>query len=77
MIQVGLPYVTLNRGMNTLSGGEIQRVYLSRALGSTMTDTLYVLDEPTVGLHPRDTHKLIDILKKLSKAGNTISSRTR
>ncbi|MDD3755800.1 MAG: excinuclease ABC subunit UvrA [Bacteroidales bacterium] len=72
LIQVGLPYVTLNRGMNTLSGGEIQRVYLSRALGSTMTDTLYVLDEPTVGLHPRDTHKLIDILKKLSKAGNTI-----
>lgn len=72
LIEVGLPYVTLNRGMNTLSGGEIQRVYLSRALGSTMTDTLYVLDEPTVGLHPRDTHKLIDILKKLRDEGNTI-----
>ena len=72
LIEVGLPYVTLNRGMNTLSGGEIQRVYLSRALGSTMTDTLYVLDEPTVGLHPRDTHKLIEILKKLRDEGNTI-----
>ncbi len=72
LIEVGLPYVTLNRGMNTLSGGEIQRVYLSRALGSTMTDTLYVLDEPTVGLHPRDTQKLIEILKKLRDEGNTI-----
>lgn len=72
LIEVGLPYVTLNRGMNTLSGGEIQRVYLSRALGSTMTDTLYVLDEPTVGLHPRDTYKLIEILKKLRDEGNTI-----
>ncbi len=72
LIEVGLPYVTLNRGMNTLSGGEIQRVYLSRALGSTMTDTLYVLDEPTVGLHPRDTHKLIEILKKLRDEANTI-----
>jgi excinuclease ABC subunit A len=69
LIEVGLPYVTLNRGMNTLSGGEIQRVYLSRALGSTMTDTLYVLDEPTVGLHPRDTHKLIEILRKLRDEG--------
>lgn len=69
---VGLEYLTLNRPTNSLSGGEMQRVQLSTALGSNLVGALYVLDEPTVGLHPRDTDKLINILKKLRDNGNTV-----
>ena len=68
---VGLEYLHLDRRANTLSGGEFQRINLATALGSALTGTLYVLDEPTVGLHPRDTHRLVNILKSLVKSGNT------
>lgn len=70
--QVGLGYLTLNRPSATLSGGEYQRIKLATALGSTLVDTLYVLDEPTIGLHPRDTDKLIGVLKSLKELGNTV-----
>src|SRR5690606_21020655 len=63
--EVGLGYLTLSRQTRTLSGGESQRINLATALGSALTETLYVLDEPTVGLHPRDTHRLIGILHRL------------
>ncbi len=72
LLDVGLEYLTLNRRANTLSGGEYQRINLATALGSALTNTLYVLDEPTVGLHPRDTHRLVSILKALQKRGNTV-----
>ncbi|ACE05670.1 hypothetical protein Aasi_0226 [Candidatus Amoebophilus asiaticus 5a2] len=72
MEQVGLSYLTLNRQSATLSGGEYQRIKLATALGSTLVDTLYILDEPTIGLHPRDTQKLIDILVALKNLGNTV-----
>lgn len=72
LMQVGLSYLTLKRKTNTLSGGEYQRIRLARALGSALIDTLYILDEPTVGLHPRDTDKLIGVLQTLQKGGNTI-----
>ena len=72
MEQVGLGYLTLNRQSATLSGGEYQRIKLATALGSTLVDTLYILDEPTIGLHPRDTQKLIDILVALKNLGNTV-----
>ncbi len=68
---VGLSYLDLNRRSNTLSGGEFQRINLSTALGTALTETLYILDEPTIGLHPRDTGKLVGILKSLSRIGNT------
>ncbi len=71
LIDVGLDYLHLDRRANTLSGGEFQRINLATALGSALTGTLYILDEPTIGLHPRDTHRLINILKSLTKAGNT------
>ncbi len=70
--QVGLGYLTLNRQIATLSGGEYQRIKLATALGSTLVDTMYILDEPTVGLHPRDTRKLTDILIALKQRGNTV-----
>lgn len=70
--QVGLGYLTLCRQSRTLSGGESQRVNLSVALGSPLTDTLYVLDEPTVGLHTRDTERLINVLHRLRDYGNTV-----
>lgn len=70
--QVGLGYLTLNRQIATLSGGEYQRIKLATALGSTLMDTMYILDEPTVGLHPRDTRKLTDILLALRQRGNTV-----
>ena len=70
--EVGLGYLTLDRQTRTLSGGESQRINLASALGSALTDTLYVLDEPTVGLHPRDTDRLITILKALRDLGNTV-----
>src|SRR5208337_3773944 len=70
--EVGLEYLTLDRLSSTLSGGEAQRIQLASALGSRLVGTLYVLDEPSVGLHPRDTHRLIKILKDLRNLGNTI-----
>jgi excinuclease ABC subunit A len=69
---VGLGYLTLDRQARTLSGGEAQRIHLAAALGSSLTDTLYALDEPTVGLHPRDSHRLLAVLKRLTKMGNTV-----
>lgn len=72
LCDVGLPYLTLNREMRTLSGGESQRVYLTTALGSSLVGSIYILDEPTTGLHPRDTEKLIYSLKKLRDEGNTV-----
>jgi excinuclease ABC subunit A len=69
---IGLSYLTLNRTMRTLSNGEAQRINLSAALGGALTDTLYVLDEPTVGLHARDTDRLIGILRGLRDQGNTV-----
>jgi len=72
LIRVGLDYLTLNRQSRTLSGGEAQRINLSTALGCGLTDTLYVLDEPTVGLHARDTHRLLSFLQQLRDKGNTL-----
>ncbi len=72
LYHIGLTYLTLNRQFRTLSNGEAQRINLSAALGSGLTDTLYVLDEPTVGLHARDTDRLIQILRNLRDHGNTI-----
>ena len=70
--RVGLGYLTLERQSRTLSGGEVQRVDLTTALGSSLVNALYVLDEPSIGLHPRDTARLMDILKKLRDGDNTI-----
>ena len=69
---VGLGYLTLDRQTRTLSGGEAQRISLSNALGSRLVDTLYVLDEPSVGLHPRDTDRLLGLLRRLRDGGNTV-----
>lgn len=69
---VGLGYLTLNRATRTLSGGETERVSLASCLGTRLVNTLFVLDEPSVGLHPRDTEKLVRILKNLRDAGNTV-----
>lgn len=70
--EVGLDYLTLNRGANTLSGGESQRINLSKSLGSSLVGSLYVLDEPSIGLHARDTERLIQALKELRDIHNTI-----
>ena len=72
MKDVGLSYLTLNRQSNTLSGGESQRISLAKSLGSSLVGSLYVLDEPSIGLHPRDTERLIRVLKQLRDLGNTI-----
>ena len=69
---VGLSYLTLDRASNTLSGGESQRINLVTALGSSLVGSLYILDEPSIGLHPRDTDRLINVLKKLRDIGNTV-----
>ena len=69
---VGLGYLTLNRASNTLSGGESQRINLATALGSSLVGTIYVLDEPSIGLHPIDTQRLISVLKNLTALGNTV-----
>ncbi|MEP6686951.1 MAG: excinuclease ABC subunit UvrA [Gemmatimonadales bacterium] len=69
---VGLGYLTLDRQTRSLSGGEAQRISLANALGSRLVDTLYVLDEPSVGLHPRDTDRLLALLRRLRDAGNTV-----
>lgn len=72
LINVGLDYLTLSRGANTLAGGEAQRIRLASQIGSGLTGVLYVLDEPSIGLHPRDNGKLITTLKKLRELGNTV-----
>ena len=72
LIDVGLGYLTLNRKSNTLSGGESQRINLSTSLGSSLVGSMYILDEPSIGLHPKDTNKLIDVLKNLRDLGNTV-----
>ena len=72
MQDVGLSYLTLNRMSNTLSGGESQRINLAKSLGSSLVGSLYVLDEPSIGLHPRDTERLIHVLRELRDLGNTI-----
>lgn len=72
MQDVGLGYLTLNRMSSTLSGGEGQRINLAKSLGSSLVGSLYVLDEPSIGLHPRDTQRLIHVLKQLRDLGNTI-----
>jgi excinuclease ABC subunit A len=70
--EVGLDYLTLDRASRTLSGGEAQRIELANALGGSLSHALYVLDEPTVGLHPRDTERLIGVLRRLTERGNTL-----
>jgi excinuclease ABC subunit A len=72
LCEVGLDYLTLDRAFGTLSGGEAQRIALAAALGTGLVGTLYVLDEPSVGLHPRDTFRLVQILKALRDQGNTV-----
>lgn len=72
MKDVGLGYLTLNRMSSTLSGGESQRINLAKSLGSSLVGSLYVLDEPSIGLHPRDTHRLIHVLQQLRDLRNTI-----
>ncbi|MCK4701370.1 MAG: excinuclease ABC subunit UvrA, partial [Bacteroidales bacterium] len=72
LVNVGLGYLTLNRLSSTLSGGESQRINLATSLGSNLVGSLYILDEPSIGLHPRDTSRLIDVLKYLNKLGNTV-----
>lgn len=72
LMDMGLDYLTLNRETTTLSGGESQRVKMVRHLGSSLTDMMYVFDEPSVGLHPRDVHRLNDMLRKLRDKGNTV-----
>jgi len=69
---VGLSYLTLNRTSNTLSGGESQRINLATSLGSSLVGSMYILDEPSIGLHPRDTERLIGVLKNLRNLGNTV-----
>ncbi|MCB9296815.1 MAG: excinuclease ABC subunit UvrA [Lewinellaceae bacterium] len=72
MCDVGLGYLTLSRISSTLSGGETQRINLTRTLGSNLTSSMYILDEPSVGLHPRDTSRLVRVLKSLRDLGNTV-----
>lgn len=72
LMQVGLGYLTLNRLSNTLSGGESQRINLATSLGSSLVGSLYILDEPSIGLHPRDTNQLIQVLRQLQQIGNTV-----
>ncbi|MDP3399424.1 MAG: excinuclease ABC subunit UvrA [Bacteroidales bacterium] len=72
LISVGLPYLTLNRPSNTLSGGESQRINLVNSIGSSLVGSLYILDEPSIGLHPRDTGRLISVLKELRDLGNSV-----
>jgi len=69
---VGLGYLTLNRLTSSLSGGEYQRIKLATSLGSSLVGSMYILDEPSIGLHPRDTGRLVNVLKKLQKIGNTV-----
>ena len=70
--EVGLSYLTLDRLTSTLASGEAQRIQLATSIGSRLVGALYVLDEPSIGLHARDTHRLIEILKSLRDLGNTV-----
>jgi excinuclease ABC subunit A len=72
LVDVGLRYLTLNRLSNTLSGGESQRIKLATSLGSSLVGSMYILDEPSIGLHPHDTHRLIEVLRSLQRLGNTV-----
>jgi len=72
LMEVGLAYLTLDRQSRTLSGGEVERVSLTKALGSSLVNTLYILDEPSIGLHPRDSQRLVQILQSLRDLGNTV-----
>lgn len=72
MIRVGLGYLTLNRLTNTLSGGEFQRIKLATSLGSALVGSMYIMDEPSIGLHPRDTARMVEVLKSLRDLGNTV-----
>ena len=72
LVDVGVGYLTLERRSNTLSGGETQRIDLATSLGSSLVGSMYILDEPSIGLHPRDTQRLIGVLKKLRDLGNTV-----
>jgi excinuclease ABC subunit A len=72
LVDVGLPYLTLDRLSSTLSGGESQRINLSTSLGSNLVGSMYILDEPSIGLHPRDTNLLVRVLKELRDLGNTV-----
>jgi excinuclease ABC subunit A len=72
LCDVGLGYLTLDRQSRTLSGGEVQRINLTTALGTSLVNTLFVLDEPSIGLHPRDMGRVIDVMKRLRDAGNTL-----
>jgi excinuclease ABC subunit A len=72
LCEVGLGYVTLDRQSRTLSGGEVQRINLTTALGTSLVNTLFVLDEPSIGLHPRDMGRVIDVMKRLRDAGNSL-----
>ena len=70
--KVGLDYLTLNRNSASLSGGESQRINLATSLGSSLVGSMYILDEPSIGLHPKDTERLIEVLKNLRNLGNTV-----
>lgn len=72
LCEVGLPYLTLDRQSRTLSGGEVQRINLTTALGTSLVNTLFVLDEPSIGLHPRDMQRVIDVMHRLRDAGNSL-----
>src|ERR1700761_6527832 len=69
---VGIGYLTLDRQSRTLSGGEVQRINLTTALGTSLVNTLFVLDEPSIGLHPRDMHRIVEAMQRLRDAGNTL-----
>jgi excinuclease ABC subunit A len=72
LCEVGLGYLTLDRQSRTLSGGEVQRINLTTALGTSLVNTLFVLDEPSIGLHPRDMGRVIEVMHRLRDAGNTL-----
>ena len=69
---VGLGYLSLDRQSRTLSGGEVQRINLTTALGTSLVNTLFVLDEPSIGLHPRDMHRIVEVMHRLRRHGNTL-----
>src|SRR6202007_80291 len=72
LCEVGVGYLTLDRQSRTLSGGEGQRINLTTALGTSLVNTLFVLDEPSIGLHPRDMHRVIGVMRRLRRAGNSL-----
>src|SRR6185295_12569317 len=72
LIDIGLEYLSLNRETDSLSGGESQRIKMVKHVGSSLVDVMYIFDEPSIGLHPRDVHRLNDLLQKLRDKGNTV-----